>query len=299
MLKYCSLLLVFLLLLTDSSVLFAAFRPVPGWVPSLVPKVENIKEKKAQKKWKPLQNTPALEWQMIRKGKSIEVFHNGTGMVFVQKINLNSGATIGSLFRFHAFDALTGEPLYERFSPQTELKNYSHPPFSYINGQFFDPSRRHTPFSFGFKLRNTILTAWADNRSEKKTIFSYSQRWARIIQYSWEALEAEQADFALVNLTLDDSHEDDWYMGRTYICLVRPDASGYSHQVMTFSFLRATERYAENIMSSWWCERQNISKLDSSGSSVFWMGQEHFAGYSHRGKPDNRRIPQIITFYDE
>jgi hypothetical protein len=251
------------------------------------------------KKGKKIENTPAIEWQMIKKGKAIEVFQNSTGMVFVQKINLNSGATVGSIFEFHSYDATSGEPLYERFAPREVLKNFAHIPFSYINGQFFDPQRTYTPFSFGFKLKNTILTAWADNRDEKKTIFSYSRTGARMIPYTWLAFQWENADFALVNLTLDNSNEDDKYMGRTYICVIQPDAYGYSKHIMTFSFLRATELYAQDTMYSWGCDKRNISKLDSSGSSVFGLGNSHYAGYSHKWKPDYRKLPQIITFYDE
>ena len=173
MLKKFALYLIFMLLVSMyASPLFASFRPVPGTAPSLTPKVEIVKERRV-KQTKKIQNTPALEWQMIKKWKSIEVFHNGTGMVFVQKINLQSWATLSSIFRFHSYDTNSGEPLYERFSPQIEIKNFESPPFTYINGQFFDPKRSSTPFSFGFKLKNTILTAWADNRDEKKMIFSY------------------------------------------------------------------------------------------------------------------------------
>lgn len=72
-----------------------------------------------------------------------------------------------------------------------------------------------------------------------------------MIPYDWNAFQNEQANFALVNLTLDDSNEDTKYMGRTYICIIQPDTEGYSQLIMTFSFLRATEAYALTIMTSW------------------------------------------------
>ena len=285
----------------SESQLYASFVPIPQLAPGAAPTVKIIKDKKVRvvNKWKKIENTPALEWEMIKKWKSIEVFQNGTWMVFVQKISLSSGATVGSIFEFHSYDSNTGEPLYERFAPRDELKKYVSIPFSYINGQVFDPKRAQTPFSFGFKLRNTILTAWADNRNENKTIFSYSQSGARMIPYSWESFQAENADFALVNLTLDDSNEDNKYMGRTYICITQPNNLGYSKQILTFSFQVATEPYAQDVMYSWGCEKKNISKLDSSGSSVFGLGNSLYAGYSHKWKPDYRKLPQIITFYDE
>ncbi len=284
------------------SPVFASLLPVPGATPSLTPKVIVIKDKKILqvKKGKKIVNTPAIEWKMIKKWKAIEVFENSESQVFVQKIDLSSGATIATVFEFNSYDASSGEPLYTRFSPRDEIKSLSKRPSTYINGQFFDPKRTYTPFSFGFKLQNTVLTAGADNRGEAKNIFSYSNGLARIIPYSWEAFRAEKADFALVNLSVANNQADDnKYMGRTYICIVQPDALGYSKTLMTFSFLQATDAYAQEIVSSWWCEPKYTSKLDSSGSSVFGIGNTHYAGYSPRGKPDYRKIPQIITFYDE
>lgn len=216
-----------------------------------------------------MENTPAAEWQMIRKGKSIDVYSDGSGQIFVQKIIIGNTTKVSSIFDFNHYDEDSGEPLYTKFSPSDRIKKLQNPPVSFINGQFFDPKRKYTPFSFGFKLKDTILTAGSDNQNEIKNIFSFSSSGARVIPYTWENLRDEHADFALVNLSMSQPHESDFVMGRTYICTITPDANGYSKTLLTFTFLAATESHAADILHSWGCQDQYTSKLDSSGSSVF------------------------------
>lgn len=290
---------IILLCLSFSESLFASLLPVPQLTPQSAPVVHQIRDKKwrnlTQKK---IENTPAAEWQMIRKGKSIDVYSDGSGQIFIQKIVIGSTTRITSIFDFDHYDEDSGEPLYTKFSPWDKIKKLQNPPLSFINGQFFDPRRKYTPFSFGFKLNDTILTAGSDNQKEEKNIFSISSSGARVIPYSWENLRDEHADFALVNLSMNQPHESNFAMGRTYICTISPDANGYSKTLFTFTFLAATESYAADILHSWGCQDRYTSKLDSSGSSIFWFEKNIYYGYAHKGSPDYRKIPQIIAFYE-
>jgi hypothetical protein len=220
--------------------------------------------------------------------------------VFVQKIHLWSGAKLSAFFDFHSFDPMTGEPLYSKFSPWEKISKLSDPPLSFINGQFFDPRRKNTPLSFAFKYRDTILTAGADNRDEQKNIFSYSSAsGARIAPYTWTALQSETSDFALVNLSMQEAHESDAYIGRTYLCVLAPRWDGYSDTIMTFVFQAATEWYATSVVWSWGCRDEYVSKLDASGSAVYGFRDVLSYGFARKWSPDYRKLPQIIGFYED
>lgn len=281
---------------------YADFLLVPWSTPSHVPHTiekprHSSKSQKIQKE--KIQNTPAPTYEMIYRWSAIEAYQDRENGIFVQKISIASGARIEPFFEFHSYDTMTGEPLYRKFSPRDILSSLEHPPTSFINGQFFDPKRKNTPLSFAFKYKNTLLTAWADNRDEEKNIFSY-QKWrgATILPYSWETLRDIESDFAIVNLSMTEPHEEDAYIGRTYMCLPSVWADGYSQVVFTLNFLHATEAYARDILHSWWCQDMYTSKLDSSGSSVFGIRQDLWYGYARRWSPDHRKLPQIIGFYE-
>ncbi len=218
--------------------------------------------------------------------------------IYIERISLASGATIHSFSDFVEYDSASGEPLYRKSNPKTKIDSLPNRPFSYINGQFFDPARKYTPLSFGLKIQNTVLTAGADNRDEAKNILAFSGNSARILPYSWGNLKSTPADFAIVSLTLDESHYPNASVGRTYLCTEKPDASGMSHTILAFVFLHATEGEANLILAKYGCTRSNTAKLDSSGSSLIGYGDTIERGYSHKGAPDNRKIPHIIGFYD-
>lgn len=291
-----------LLLVCGSQTVSAWLQRVPSLTPSIVPNTIQTwtgnttkKIKKAQK----IENTPAPEYAMIYKWKSIDIYEDAKNHVFVQKIQLWSGAKLSAFFDFHSFDSMTGEPLYSKFSPREKISKLSDPPLSFINGQFFDPRRKNTPLSFAFKYRDTILTAGADNRDEQKNIFSYSSAsGARIIPYTWSALQSETSNFALVNLSIHEAHESDAYIGRTYLCILAPRWDGYSDTIMTFVFQAATEWYATSVVRSWGCRDEYVSKLDASGSAVYGFRDVVSYGFARKWSPDYRKIPQIIGFYE-
>lgn len=277
---------------------------VPSATPSTLPTMwidtrsERIPFRKISTKR--LENTPAEAYAMIYKGSSIVVYEDSVHGVFVQKISLWSGARIVPFFDFDHFDTDTGEPLFSKFSPKEKLTTLPTPPLSLINGQFFDPRKKFTPLSFGFKWRWTILTAGADNQKEFKNIFLYKNgKGARIVPYSWEELRDNDDDLALVNLSLSEPHEADDIIGRTYICIIPPNWGEYSDTLFTFSFSAATESGAENIVRSWRCQDQWTSKLDSSGSAVYGLHDHIYYGSARNGSPDYRKLPQIIGFYEE
>lgn len=281
---------------------FAWLQSIPSLTPSSIPNTietwtgNTIKKiKKVQK----IENTPAPEYSMIYKWKSIDIYEDSVNHIFVQKIQLWSGAKLSAFFDFHSFDTVTGEPLYSKFSPREKISKLSNPPLSFINGQFFDPKRKNTPLSFAFKYKNTILTAGADNRSEIKNIFSYSSAsGARIVPYSWSALQSEVSDFALVNLSMTEAHESDAYIWRTYICILSPRWDGWSDTIMTFVFQAATEWYATSVIRSWGCRDEHVSKLDASGSAVYGFRDIFSYGFARKWVPDYRKLPQIIGFYE-
>lgn len=188
--------------------------------------------------------------------------------IFLERISLGSGARLQSFSDFVAYDPESGEPLYQKWNPKTKIDSLHEQPFSYINGQFFDPAKKYTPLSFGLKVQNTVLTAGSDNRDEAKNILAFSGNTVRILPYSWENLKNTPADFAIVNLTLDESHYPNASVGRTYLCTEKPDASGISHTILAFVFLHATEEEANTMLAKYNCTKSNTSKLDSSGSSL-------------------------------
>lgn len=298
------ILLILILFFYFSEDVWAGFIPIPQATPSTTPRMIVTTDDARWKKntWmqqERLNNTPWAQYSMIKKWESIEVFEDRIHQIFIQKIALASGATIETFFDFDHYDPITGEPLYAKFSVNEKIHMLEQPPFSFINGQFFDPRKIYTPFSFGFKYHDIILTAWADNQREYKNIFSYSSgSGARIIPYNWEAFRDEKTDFAIVSLSMSEPHESNWIMWRTYICIVHPDAFGYSQDLFTFTFLAASEWYASDILHSWGCDDAHTSKLDSSGSSVFGIEGTVYHGFSRKWFPDYRKIPQIVGFYE-
>jgi hypothetical protein len=84
----------------------------------------------------------------MRSGRSIEVYENSIDKIYVQRINISSGLIITPFFEFHSYDESTGEPLYTQFKVKEKINTLSEKPFSFINGQFFNPKRQNTPLSF-------------------------------------------------------------------------------------------------------------------------------------------------------
>ena len=170
--------------------------------------------------------------------------------------------------------------------------------FSIINGQFFDPKKSITPLSFWIKVDGIVRTAGADNRNESKNILIIENKKAKIIPYSWENLRDAPGYFAMVNLSLGTSHYRDESIGRTYICLKNPNTQNESSTILIFTAISITEPVIENELIRWWCTRNSVSKLDSSGSTQLWINGQTIFGYTHDGNPDRRKIPHSIVIYD-
>jgi hypothetical protein len=284
--------------------------PVPTPTPWLTPSVEVRRDirpriqkfQRVQKERKIETSESAIQkptYTQIYTGSSLEIYEDTVNHVSIQKIYLSSGARLETFSDFDSYDSLTGEPLYTKFSPLEKWKGLRDPPFTIINGQFFDPRRIHTPFSFWFSKNWVVLTAWADNRNEEKNIFSYSSgSGASILPYTWENFRNEKSDFSLVNLSMDEPHHPDELIGRTYLCTLDPDTEWYSRTLIILSFQSATETSAAEIIRSWWCRDEYVSKLDASGSAIFGYSGTISYGYSRKWTPDKRKIPQIIGVYE-
>ena len=288
----------------------ASLFPVPAPTPWLTPSVEVRRDIRPRKqKFQRVQKERKIEtsdtvlqkpvYTQIYTGSSLEIFEDMVNRVSIQKVHLSSGARLETFYDFESYDSLTGEPLYTKFSSSEKWESLQDKPVTIINGQFFDPRRKHTPFSFGFSKNWVVLTAGADNRNEKKNIFSYSSAsGVRILPYSWENFRNEKSDFSLVNLTLDQPHHPDELIGRTYLCIHDPDRVWYGRTLIILSFQSATEPWATEVIRSWWCRDEYVSKLDASGSTIFGFIGSISYGHSRKWTPDKRKIPQIIGVYE-
>ncbi len=230
----------------------------------------------------------------IAESPSMEFYESRLKDIYMVKVNLTHSIQVVSLGTPIEWDESTGEPLYPKKSLK-ELKNDSQLPIMLaINGQFFDPKKNPTPLSFGLKEGWQVHTAWADNRSESKKIITFGSWYAQILNYSWENLRDTSGNFAFVSLSLDTPHFPLEDIGRTYICLKNPNSENISDKVLIFFTRSLSEYSAERILLTEGCTRNSSIKLDSSGSSqiVFW--DIIISGNSHKGYPDNRKIPHAI-----
>jgi hypothetical protein len=239
-------------------------------------------------------------YSLIRGGKAINLYRYNSGNIWVQNISLEKWAKLASILDFDHYDTSTGEPLFKKSSLTEQWKNTKNNPFSIINGQFFDPRKSTTPLSFWLKVNNIILTAGADNRDEAKNIFTIKDWKAQILPYSWENLQKQTGDFAMVNLSLNQPHYHDEIIGRTYICIPHVNIGETGGNILIFTALAEDEVHTESLLTDWGCARENSTKLDSSGSSRLALtNNEYIYGYSHKGTPDYRKIPHAIVIYDE
>lgn len=239
-----------------------------------------------------------LSYHTVQNGNAIMLSKYDTLELWVQEINLVKWWRLESLLTLGWYDETTWEPLFEK-KKLSEIQNIAHSSaFSIINWQFFDPKKSLTPLSFWVKVDGVIRTAWADNRNESKNIFIIENEKAKIIPYSWENLRDAPGYFAMVNLSLETAHYRDENIWRTYMCLKNPNTQNESSTILIFTAVSITEPILENELMRWWCTRNSISKLDSSGSTRLSVNGQDIFGYSHNGNPDYRKIPHSIVIYD-
>ena len=242
---------------------------------------------------------PVLPYHTIKSTSAIKLYSYDTVWLWVQEINLSRWASLWSDLTLGWYDEMSGEPLFYKKKLSEVTEYISEKPFSLINGQFFDPKRKNTPLSFGLKIDGVVRTAWADNRDESKNILIISTGSAQIVPYSWQNLRDSNGYFAMVNLSLSESHYKNELLGRTYICLKNPDANNSSSHLLIFTATAMTESTIEKELIRWWCTRSSSSKLDSSGSTRLWFnGGDPIFGVSRSGNPDYRSIPHSIMIYD-
>ena len=242
---------------------------------------------------------PVLPYHTIKSSQAIILNSYDTVWLWVQEIDLLKWALFASHLSLGGYDDLTGEPLFAKKKLVEVIQSVPLKPFSMINGQFFDPNRKNTPLSFWLKIDGVVRTAWADNRDESKNILIISTGSAQIVPYSWQNLKDADGYFAMVNLSLSESHYKNESLGRTYICLKNPDQNNMSSKILIFTAVSMTESIIEKELIRWWCTKNSSSKLDSSGSTRLWIdGVEPIFGVSRSGNPDYRSIPHLISIYD-
>ena len=300
--KYRYIILSCLLFVFSNNSAFANLVPIPQSTPTLKPSFIEQKTKKVfQKKSVFLQNTPSEIYAMTYKWKAIEIFQNTGSTIFVQKISFSDWGKLWNFFDFFGYDETTGEPLYSRFSVRQKIKNLPELPTSFINGQFFDPKKSNTPLSFWVKLGDTILTSGADNGTKEKNIFSYSEtEWVRIIPYTWESFRDEKSNFTMVNLALPQGEgtSSETRYGRTYMCTLAWNSKGWSKTLLVFTLISHTEAEASTMLTSWWCQKETTSMLDSGGSSLIGLWNQIHYGFTRKWTPDMRKLPHLIGFYE-
>lgn len=239
-----------------------------------------------------------LSYRTVKSTEAIKLNRYDTIDMLVQEINLSKWGYFQSLLNLWWYDELTGEPLFQKNKLTEIVQTLDKKPFSLINGQFFDPSKKITPLSFGLKMDGVVRTAWADNRDESKNILVINKWWAQILPYSWDNLRDAEWYLAMVNLSLNKPKFSSENIGRTYICLKNPDTSNKSSEVLIFTAKAITESVIEKELLRWWCTRNSSSKLDSSGSTQLWVDGEFVYGNSHKWNPDYRWIPHTIAIYE-
>jgi hypothetical protein len=69
--------------------------------------------------------------------------------------------------------------------------------------------------------------------------------------YSWQNLKDADGYFAMVNLSLSESHYKNESLGRTYICLKNPDANNRSSKILIFTAISMTESIIEKELIRW------------------------------------------------
>ncbi len=232
----------------------------------------------------------------IASSRSMEFYESRLKDIYLTKIDLRKWLRIASLWSPLEWDIDTGEPLYPKKTLRELKMEASLPIILAINGQFFDPKRNPTPLSFGLKEWWEVRTAWADNRNESKKVITFGSWYAQILPYSWENLVEARGDFAFISLSLDTPNFPLEDIGRTYICLKNPNDQNISNQILVFFTRSLSEYSAERILLSEWCTRNSSIKLDSSGSSQMIFDHIIISGNSHKGYPDDRKIPHAIGF---
>lgn len=252
------------------------------------------KTKKVVRSW-----SDALTYKTTYVWKAITLTSYDNVSLWVQEVRLHEWAHIESLLTLGGYDAISGEPLFEKKKTSEIISWLSKKPFSLINGQFFDPRRQMSPLSFWVKVDGVVRTAGADNRDEPKNILVLENSVASIIPYSWEALRDAPWYFAMVSFTLDKSHHRDESIWRTYICLKTPTATNTSNTILIFTALAMSETTLEWELPRWGCTRSGTTKLDASGSTRLWVADEYIYGKSHKWDPDYRRIPHYIAVWDK
>ncbi len=263
-------------------------------------RIQQIQKNKLRNRiwsWIILPSQEIFAYHTLEKGNAITLTKYDTLDVWVQEIKLDKWWRLESNLVLGGYEKLNWEPLFEK-KKLSEVHATISNAFSIINGQFFDPKKSITPLSFWIKVDGIVRTAGADNRNESKNILIIENKKAKIIPYSWENLRDAPGYFAMVNLSLGTSHYRDESIGRTYICLKNPNTQNESSTILIFTAISITEPVIENELIRWWCTRNSVSKLDSSGSTQLWINGQTIFGYTHDGNPDRRKIPHSIVIYD-
>lgn len=158
----------------------------------------------------------------IYSGSSIVIKKAEFANFWIQDIHIGLGARVDSALEVVNYNTETGEPQFVKKNMSETLKTLEKKPKTLINGQFFNPKINPTELSFGLKTGGIIRSAGADNGREKKNIIHIEKNFAEILPYSWENLKNTTGDFAIVNLSLENSRHRKEAIGRTYMCLKNP-----------------------------------------------------------------------------
>ncbi len=270
-------------------------------------------QKLAQKKQLPhpsLQKKPTdsttesvrtFSYKTLKNTGNIKIYKAKESPIFVQEINLDRKTQIKSLLpKAVSYNQKinNGEPEFERKNIKEFVNFTSKNLTSLINGQFFNGHTNPTMLSFGLKSDGEIQTVGADNRGRTKKILTIINGHIKTLPYSWKNFSERSGKFAIVGFDFAVPNRSNSRVGRTYLCPKNPNARGSSHTLLSLVAQEITEKEALQELTKYGCRQEGIVKLDGGGSSRFYYQGDTMYGFS-KGKPDFRKIPHMIGFFEK